>query len=265
MLTRKELRFERGSILTAAQLRTIEKFPREFLRLMYSEYGDGIISGMNYIERDDEIYLTEGLVKLGDKFFFSAETNLSELMTGTTGGRRYKFILSEPQRTADNNIITEEISLEVRELEKAGSLEFGRFKAGLVRLPKLDAKDLFEEFTRTSRLNLINVPYAVRGGVTFVPHIFQAILSRLEHKKNPAPADIALMIQLTNVEAVSMKTLELYVLSKVVKWHGDSRENIFKSVISAVDKDWEINLPEKISAPKDESKPDIDDYDGIFI
>ena len=265
MLSRRELRFERRSILTARQLRAIEKFPREFLRLMYSDYGDGIISGMDFIERDDEIFLTEGLVKLGDEIFFAAEVNLSELMTGKAVGKRYRFVLGEPQRSAYENVITEKISLEVRELDEVGGLEFGRFKAGLIHLPAVDAEDLFEEFTRASRLNLLHVPLAVRGGVTFHPIIFRAILWRLEHKKNPAPVDHALMIRLADVGAVSMHALKIFVEGKDVAWRDDSRENIFKSVLEAVDKEWELNLPEIKSEPKKSSKLELPDYDGIFI
>ena len=265
MLSRKELRFERRSILTATQLRTIEKFPREFLRLMFSDYGDGIISGMDFIERDDELFMTEGLVKLGDNFFLAAEVNLSELMTGTASGKRYQFVLGKPQRSAYENVITEKTSLEVRELKEVGGLEFGRFKAGLVHLPTIDAQDLFEEFTRASRLNLLHVPLAVRGGVTFHPIIFRAILWRLEHKKNPAPVDHALMIRLADVGAVSMHALKLFVEGKDIVWQDDSRENIFKAVLEAVDKEWEITLPEIISERKERSKSEPEDYESIFI
>ncbi|MBD3879425.1 MAG: hypothetical protein SR1Q5_07055 [Quinella sp. 1Q5] len=265
MLSRKELRFERRSILTATQLRAIEKFPREFLRLMYSDYGDGIISGMDFIERDDEIFLTEGLLKLGDKIFIAEEINLSELMTGTAGGKRYKFVLGAPQRTVYENVITEKISLSVRELGKDGGLEFGQFRAGLVQLPSVNAEDLFEEFTRASRLNLLHVPFAVRGGVTFHPIIFRAILRRLEHKKNRAPIDSALMIRLADVGAVSMHALKIFVEGKGVTWLDDSRENIFNAVIEAVDKEWKITLPEIISGPEEPSQPKTQDYDGIFI
>ena len=89
MLSRKELRFERRSILTAAQLRAIEKFPREILRLMFLENGDGIISGLDYVERGGEIFLTEGLVKIGGTFYFAAETNLSALMRNAAAAAAY--------------------------------------------------------------------------------------------------------------------------------------------------------------------------------
>lgn len=265
MLSRNELRFERRSILTAAQLRAIEKFPREFLRLKFINYGDGIISGLDYIERDDEIILTEGLIKLGENFFCAEEMNLSKLMAGTSDGKFYKFVLGEPRRSAEENVITEKILLEVRELDDKGGLEFGRFKSGLTCLPTIDAKDLFKEFTKVSRLNLLNVPYSTRGGATFHPLIFKAILTRLERKDNPAPADFALMIQLADFGIVSLNALKIFVVSKGIAWKDNSREEILKSVIAAVDKEWEITLPENISAPdKKVSKPEPSGG-GFFI
>ena len=264
MLTRKELRFERRSILTARQLRAIEKFPREFLRLMYSDFGDGIISGLDFIKRGDEIFLTEGLVKLGENFFFAAEENLSRLMAGLKEGKRYKIVLGTPQREAEENVITEKISLEVRELADVGGLEFGRFKAGLVHLPEVDAENLFEEFTKGSRLNLLNVAYSTRGGATFHPLIFRAILARLQRKENPAPVDQSLMIQLADGGTVSLAALKIFVDCKEVAWRDGSREEILQSVLAAVDKEWEIILPEKISAPEKIQKVERV-RGGIFI
>ena len=62
-----------------------------------------------------------------------------------------------------------------------------------------------------------------------------------------------------------MHALKLFVEGKGVTWRDDSRENIFKAVLEAVDKEWEITLPEIVSEPKESSKQEPPDYDGIFI
>ena len=62
-----------------------------------------------------------------------------------------------------------------------------------------------------------------------------------------------------------MHALKIFVEGKGGAWREDSRENIFKSVLEAVDKEWELNLPEIKSEPKKSSKPEPPDYDGIFI
>ena len=251
MFNKKELRFERRSILSAAQLRAIEKFPREFFRLMFAEYDDGIICGLDFTERDGKIFLTEGLLKVGDAFYFAEEKNLSEMTRGLHDGVNYKFVLGEAQRAAEENIITEKISLTAAKLdEKIGALEFGRFRHTKIKLPDLDAENLFNEFTAGSRLNLLDVSFSTRGGKTFPPYVFRALLKKLERKKFPTPADVALMIQLANFGTASLHALKIYVEANKISWQDDSREKIFKSVLAATEAVVEVSLPEKKSAPK---------------
>ena len=255
MLIRNELHFERRSILTAAQLRTIEKFPREILRLKYADFGNGIISGMDFVERDDKIFLTEGLFKIGNFFYLAEEINLSSLAQNTRDGIKYIFALTEPQRTASENVVTEKISVEVKPLEENfNSLELGRFRAGLgINLPEIDvgAEDLFDEFTNSSCLQILNVHYSVRGGTTFHPYIFRAVLNKLELKENPTPSDTALMIHLANFGVATIPSLKIYVKGNGVEWNDDSRENIFRSILDALKAKRKINFSEINSAPSE--------------
>lgn len=247
MLKRNELHFERRSILTAAQLRAIEKFPREILRIKYLDYGNGIISGVDFVQHGEEIFTTEGIVKLGNFFYCADAINLSALAKSAIGTFQYQFVLTEPKRIAAENVTTEKISLELKKFdEKFTGFEFGKFKSGFrIKLPKLDSTNLFEEFTANNRLNLLNVPYSVRSGTTFHPYIFRAVLKKLELKKNPSPADTALMIHLANFGVATIPALKIYVQSNGVNWIDDSRENIFKSILAAVQAEWKIKLPEK--------------------
>ena len=249
MLQRNELHFERRSILTAAQLRAIESFPREILRLKYLDYGNGIISGVDFVQHGEEIFTTEGIVKLGNFFYCADAINLSALAKSAIGTFQYQFVLTEPKRTTAENVTTEKISLELKKFdEKFNGFEFANFKSGLkIKLPEIDATDLFKEFTKSSRLNLLNVPYSVRGGTTFHPYIFRAVLKKLELKKNPSPADTALMIHLANFGVATIPALKIYVQSNGVNWIDDSRENIFQSILAAVQAEWKIKLPEKFS------------------
>lgn len=250
MFARKELRFNRGSVLSASQLRAIEKFPREFLRLYFSEFGDGILSGMNYILRDDEIFLTPGILKFNDEIYFADEENLSALAKKFLNGENFQFVLSDECAENAENVIAHKIFIEVKKVEKDSSaMEFGNFSSQKsFSLPEIDAENLREEFTRNSRIKILNVPYSVRGGSTFHPYIFRAVLNKLEQKKNPSPADIALKIHLANFEVASIPALKIYVESNDCKWLDGSRRDIFKSVLDAIDTEWKIKLPEKVSS-----------------
>lgn len=249
MLSRKELRFERRSILASSQLRAIEKFPREFLNLYFSDYGDGILSGMDYIERDDEIFLTAGILKLNGQIYFSDEVNLSALAKKFLNGNKYFFVLSESERENIENVITEKIFIEVKEFKNNfDGLEFGNFSSQLsFKLPNDDAKNLFAEFTNRNRINLLNVKYSVRGGETFHPIIFRAILKKLTQKKNKTPFDSALMIHLANFSVATISALKIYVEGNGENFIDDTRETILSSIISAIESEWKINLPQKNS------------------
>lgn len=266
MLNRTELHFKHFSILRSEQLQTLERFPREFLQTIFADFGDGILSGLDFVKRDEKIFLTAGLVKLGEKFFFADKVNLSTLMTEKPQGKRYRFVLGTPQRTTTNGVITEKISLEVKPLEEPFvGMEFGRFKAKFVDLPSPNAEDLFDEFTEDDRLNLLHVPQAIRSGTTFHPLIFRAILSLLERKEKPSPADMALMIQLANSEAVSLPALKIFVKCTTVEWRDGSPEEIFKSVIEAVKVVHETSLPATIASPEKISRELATNFENIFI
>ena len=257
MLKRNELHFTRRSILTAAQLRAIERFPQEILRIKYKDFANGIISGVDFVQRGDEIFTTEGLVKIGNLFYLAEEINLSALTENLKGHLEYHFVLSKPNRTSTENVTTEKIFLDVQPLEGFTSeLEFGRFTSGGgINLPKLDAEDLLRTFTSKNRLNLLNVPYSVHGGTTFHPYIFRAILHKLKLKENPSPADIALMIHLADFKVATIPALEIYVKQNSAKWQGDSRKNIFESVLNAVKAEWKISVSTNDTTTPDRKPP----------
>ena len=171
-------------------------------------------------------------------------------------GRKYRFVLGAPQRTATEGVITEKISLEVKPLKETfDGMEFGRFRASKqLGLPDINAENLFDEFTRGSRLNLLHVSQAVRGGTTFHPIIFRAILSRLERKENPSPVDVALMLRLADGDTISLPALKIFARCKSVAWRDTSPEEIFKSLIEAVDAVQETSLPVTTAAPEKVSK-----------
>ena len=108
------------------------------------------------------------------------------------------------------------------------------------------------------------MPYSVRGGTTFHPYIFRAVLKKLDVKENPSPADISLMIHLENFGVAAIPALKIYVKSNDVQWRDDSRENIFKSILDAVQAEWKIKFPEKISAAQKNILP-AENRTGFFI
>lgn len=75
-------------------LRTeIYKYPREFFRLFYKDYADGIICGLNYFfDGEKNLILSSGVILLDEKFYFlEKDLNISDLVkkNNLADGRDY--------------------------------------------------------------------------------------------------------------------------------------------------------------------------------
>ena len=80
MFTNTNLEFPHGAILTSAMLQEIYKYPREFFDLLYKNYGDGIICGLDYLIEDQNLFLTFGVIRRDGEFYFLAQNlNISEI------------------------------------------------------------------------------------------------------------------------------------------------------------------------------------------
>ena len=61
--------FEKGLILKQHMLEALRDYPREFIRNLYSEYGDGIITGCHINIQDNMICIGEGIVKINGEVY----------------------------------------------------------------------------------------------------------------------------------------------------------------------------------------------------
>ena len=73
MLVKKEVSFLHGNILTKEMLDEIYAYPRNFVELKYNDYSDGIITGLDFVEKDGTMYLTKGFVKFKGEYYFLLE------------------------------------------------------------------------------------------------------------------------------------------------------------------------------------------------
>jgi hypothetical protein len=62
--------FNSGEFLTSEKLIDLRDSNKEFLKIKYADYGDGIIYGFNFIKINKKILLEEGLLKLENNFLY---------------------------------------------------------------------------------------------------------------------------------------------------------------------------------------------------
>ena len=244
LFTKKKIHFAPRTILTHEMLEAINDFPREILRLQYLNFGDGIISGLEFKEVGNEIFLTEGLVKLKGEFYLSAagEINLTKFFKDNKSpshGIISCFALCPSQNFKVNGGVKRE-SLELKILAKKDlppdALCLGNFSDELfeVVLPdkNIPAEKFLGEFMTLNRLQLLEIPYSCYGGATFHPYIFSAVKNILKQKENKSPAELALLMQIEQSGFVTLETLKTYIETDNAKKIPSTatREEIFKGL-----------------------------------
>ena len=248
VFTQKKIRFAPRTILTHEMLEAIYDFPREILRLQYLNFGDGIISGLEFKEVGQEIFLTEGIVKLKGEFYLSAEgeINLTRFFKDNKSpshGAIYCFALCPSQNFKVDGGVKRE-SLELKILPKKDvppdALCVGNISDELseVVLPEKDipVEKFLDEFTRPSRIQLLDVPYSCYGGTTFHPYIFSAVKNILKQKENKSPAELALLIQIEQSGSVTLEALKTCIETDLTKKFTPvaTRKEIFESLSQAL-------------------------------
>lgn len=244
VFTQKKIRFAPRTILTHEMLEAIYDCPREILRLQYLNFGDGIISGLNFKEVGTDIFLTEGIVKLKGEFYLSAagEINLTKFFKDNKSpshGAISCFALCPSQSSKVNGGVKRE-SLELKILLKKilppDALCIGNFSDELsdVVLPDKDipVEKFLDEFTRPSRIQLLDVPYSCYGGTTFHPYIFSAVKNILKQKENKSPVELVLLMQIEQSGFVTLEALKTCIETDIPKKFTPAvtRKEIFDSL-----------------------------------
>lgn len=228
----RQIRFAHHDVLTAQMLERLQSYPREVLAHTYSDWGDGIICGLEYIEeKAGRLYLNPGMVKWAGKFYFLHErVNISDAMGQQEVEKKnaviHMHLVEGASRNEKSNI--EETLLEIRfSLEQqAGVLHLCSFKPvniDAITLPVLSLQEKdrniggqkqigpFWKFFRHPNLLLAEVPYACKGGTTFHPCIFSAVREFLSVKENKTMLDYAMLVHLQASGTLPMATVKHYI------------------------------------------------------
>ena len=236
--------FEAGNVLSAQMLEETYRYPREFLHISHASCCDGIITGLDYISRDGDVYLTAGIVKWNGKYhILPQDENLDVWLKvqNLSSGIPYHLCLVQDAEEHSGCGIASKTQMTLRALPKKPELSLSlgvfRFDMGKLSLPKIkmNAKEPFEEFWQTSRLRLLDAAYAhPQGETTFHPLLFRAICTYLEHKWAPSPYDFSLLIELQNHGIASLASLKTYVAvhnGSLSSMSRMSREELFRAVV----------------------------------
>lgn len=236
MFVHRVLTFPHKAILTGGMLEEIYRYPREFMRLMFDGYGNGIICGLDYSLRGGELFLSAGIFFAGGNFYIlSRDVNISDLSAekNLVVDREYFVALERKTFAEEQCITTTTLELVFNEIKPPHTLgQFVFLGRENFYLPQF-TDDPNEMFSR-SVLNLCEVPFAARGTSTFHPLLFRQVKNFLQNKPNKTPRDFAILTYLQNNEVISVTTMADYMLAANCEFDVDNRTDFFRAFLTCL-------------------------------
>jgi hypothetical protein len=209
MLKNIKLTFEKGSILTSEMLISMDSFPKEFSRLLYTNYSDGIISGLNFYYYENNLYLNEGILKYENKLFLmTLPENLSNKMSNLEEGKKYFICATKIDNDEKQNITNR--FLEIHFLETKQDFCF----ASLIfrkNLPiKLDYTTI-KDFSDNNYLKISYFNYSCLNESSFPPAIFSIFAKELSEKENIPEICFDFISRAFNNETISIHYIKYFI------------------------------------------------------
>lgn len=255
----KNIKFERGSILTKNIIQNIYDYPRDLINIMYSNYPDGIIKGLEIHKKDNNIFLSKGILKYDNEYFFLKENlDMESLFNNLNEGTSYAiYFENKGECKVEDNFISHKLELKIiscddyKKLDNSKVFFLGEFTYNDETKIKFPNELIDLKKKRHSCFNNINVNYSGYKENTFCPNIGQLILNHLKLKKNISPLDFTLMCELSKEQTLSYETICFYIKNVINKDVYDlSREEVFDFFVDSLDKPYEVNAI--IKEPKKE-------------
>lgn len=244
LLLQKRIRFQSNGILTRALVQELYDYPHEVFALLSAGRSDGILAGMDFYEAGNDIWLSPGMVRLGDgAYILHRPVSLSAIIRTHIEkvgqkGREYHILLEADapvQEQGAENGMMEVLPLRFEVGEAPATRHDQLYLCSFFdlvdpsRLPNAEADEPENTFKSRTCLQLLGTPWAARGGATFHPYVFRALAHLLEAATPKTGLDYALLLALQKDGVVPLATLRTYVAECGMRWEeGADRKRLFQ-------------------------------------
>lgn len=101
MLLQKTVSFVHGAVLTKDMLGELYQYPRDFVKLKYDSYSDGILEGIDFVVQEGNVCITRGIIKFqGEYYFLLQPVNLTVYLQGKSlQDKQYNLYLQRSEKS----------------------------------------------------------------------------------------------------------------------------------------------------------------------
>lgn len=227
-----DLKFVSHTPLTKAMLEEMYGLTKDYIEILYSEYPNGIVKGLDIIYKDKDIFLSPGLVKLENKIFRLAEEfNLSlfirkELECG-------KIKSQNPYRLMFKQSMEEKAKLQYYTLDlecinpnniSEQGIQFADFILDSNAELAISGINYENSKWDTNGLwTMCHCCYAGRTGNTYHPWVFKHIADIIESNTNLDCLECSMLQEIYCTGIIEKKLLDLY-LKKYYEKQGKNKK-----------------------------------------
>lgn len=237
--------FQPGHVLTHQMLKASYDFPRDMANIFYSQYDNCVISGLDYYEDKEEVYLLPGVVKFkGDLYVLNNQIALTKLWkdykqtSGTPGGTEFVyFMIKKNSQINADGCCHQTLGIELsKEYDTKEAIIIGALQGAIDKMELPDLTNTDSIYSR-SKLWILDVPYLGANGVGFHPLVNLFLKASIEQKKQKDSFDYMLWMSLCGHKTVGIDVLRVYLESKSASLpvnDNNFRQNIIKDVIENI-------------------------------
>lgn len=249
MIKKTEVIFESGRILNSQMLNELQNFSLRNIGVKYYEYSSGIIEGLDFQSDSKYLYLTPGILKYNNEYYFLAEKMI--VMSFEEEGKQVYIYLSPKEIVEEKNIIIKELKVIISENKLYNdAIYLGEFQHYQNNQIKTDYQSLEDIGKAGEYINIINRKYAGRKGVTLAPEILYLYSRKICDEVFSNNLDNYIFTRGLNKEIV-----EIDVLKKYLK-DSDNFMELYSALINK--KFLKQNSVEKIEVKEEEEVFEIE-------
>lgn len=209
--------FEKKRLLKGGMLEQLRDYPRNYLKMSFRGYGDGILAGCAISWDDERLRVSPGIILYKDNLYVMEEAY--ELECRALDKLRYLKVQFLAEEQANGSIEgNTRISLDGEKPDSACEIELCRFR--LQEGARLrDCHEGFEDFsTSYDTVNLIHAPYASEGKSTLNPILLMAFAREMARKESGEVMDVIFsMTILANSGHIPVACIQEYLYNRTAE------------------------------------------------
>jgi hypothetical protein len=206
--------FGKGRILKTEMLENLRDFPRNFWRIAFQSYSNGIICGANLIVAATTITVTPGIIKHGEQLYL-LPTPYELRYEPTNREMTIKVKLLEVLKESDFTFYKTKILLDDLVNQNQDELELGRFKLREGAVLRSDYTDFFDFNTEYNTINIINSAYAGIGKSTLNPIVLRYYGQLVLKSVSENACDLSFAMLCLNQERVERNLITFYLTRRL--------------------------------------------------